>query len=177
MNRLTERINGEAYVKRYGGLTSICYGCDRVGTCKKKKCGFYHAIEKLAAYEDTGFEPEEVKTNEEMFKAYRHVCGGRPPEEIKKALELLDLEEQGLLIKLPCKVGDVVYLLGGKDYNKFRVGCVDWKSGMEYKGKNYQLYMEDNYYDKAYRNFSDIDKTVFLSREEAEKALKEREDK
>ena len=42
---------------------------------------------------------------------------------------------------------------------------------MEYKGKNYQLYMEDNYYDKAYRNFSDIGKTVFLTREEAEKAL------
>ena len=105
-------------------------------------------------------------------------CNGCPVQECMSKLAIYeDLEKQGLLIKLPCKVGDVVYLLGGKDYNKFRVGCVDWKSGMEYKGKNYQLYMEDNYYDKAYRNFSDIDKTVFLSREEAEKALKEMEGK
>ncbi len=71
--------------------------------CPVQKC-----MSKLAAYEDTGLEPEEVKTNEEMFKAYRHVCGGRPPEEIKKALELLDLEEQGLLIKLPMQLGELV---------------------------------------------------------------------
>lgn len=72
MNRLTEKINGEAYVKRYGGLTSICYGCDRVGTCKKKKCGFYHAIEKLAAYEDTGLEPEfKKKLQEQAEKEHR----------------------------------------------------------------------------------------------------------
>ena len=120
-------------------------------------------LTKLAAYEKTGLEPEEIK---DMIKAYNR--------ESTIAAHYEQLEEQGLLIKLPCKVGDVVYLLGGKDYNKFRVGCVDWKSEMEYKGKNYQLYMEDNYYDKAYRNFSDIGKTVFLTREEAEKALEER---
>lgn len=92
-------------------------------------------------------------------------------EKANKAVEYEDLEEQGLLIKLPCKVGDMVYLLGGKDYNEFHVGCIDWKCRMKYKGNCYQLYLEDSYCDKAYRNFSDIGKTVFLTQEEAENAL------
>ena len=104
MNRLTERINGEAYVKRYGGLTSICYGCDRVGTCKKKKCGFYHAIDKLAAYEDTGFEPEQIKQLNNAFI--------NSQKKLEKAFDDLfkykDLEEQGLLIKLPMQLGELV---------------------------------------------------------------------
>ena len=44
-------------------------------------------LRKCEKYESIGLEPEEVKTNEEMFKAYRHVCGGKSPEEIKEALE------------------------------------------------------------------------------------------
>lgn len=36
----------------------------------------------LQAYMDTGLTPEEITTNMEMFAAYRHVCGGKSPEEV-----------------------------------------------------------------------------------------------
>jgi len=42
---------------------------------------------KLAAYEDTGLTPEKINEHEEIFKAYRHVCGGKSPQEINNLLE------------------------------------------------------------------------------------------
>lgn len=41
-------------------------------------------VERLAEYEDTGLTPDEIIEHEEMFKAYRHVCGGKSPEEIER---------------------------------------------------------------------------------------------
>jgi hypothetical protein len=52
-------------------------------------------VKRLAEYEDTGLTSEEIKAHEEMFTAYRHICGGRSPEEIAKALKLLNVEKQG----------------------------------------------------------------------------------
>ena len=57
------------------------------------------AIQKLATYEDTGLEPEEIT----------QVIKSGVPEWIDKYLEYRKLEKQGLLIKLPCKVGSTVY--------------------------------------------------------------------
>ena len=75
---------------------------------------------------------------------------------IKKLYEYETAEEEGRLVVLPCKVGDIVY----------KIMC-----------------QRDNFDDRPYRiitsvNFrldmaDDIGKTVFLTREEAEKALME----
>jgi hypothetical protein len=166
MNRLTEKINGEAYVKRYGGLTSICYGCDRVGTCKKKKCGFYHAIEKLAAYEDTGLEPEDILSNIKTLSS-----------ELNNALEELkeykDLEEQGLLMKLPCKVRETVYCIDNAGTKKrpqpeIKEYIIDAYTVGEQLGIGIQS-KETGWLEIA--DMYNIGKTVFLTREEAEKAL------
>jgi len=87
--------------------------------------------------------------------------------------ELAGAMQQGLLVKLPCKVGDTVYLkIGGRPgYEPFRVVRMDWMCGIEYENHRYQLYLEDDFYDSAYRNFSAIGKTVFLTHEEAEAML------
>lgn len=45
--------------------------------------GFRELVNRLAAYEDTGLTPDEIKDNMEMFKAYRNICGGKSPEEIQ----------------------------------------------------------------------------------------------
>lgn len=74
------------------------------------KRGYEMVLARLENYEDTKLTPEEVKTNEEVYEAYRHVCGGKSPETIKKALELLYAEEQGLLIKLPVSIGTELLL-------------------------------------------------------------------
>lgn len=67
-----------------------------------------------------------------------------------------DLEERGQLVVLPCKVGDTVYIIGGK----YRAGRFEWWINT---GK-FRL-----------SDLEKIGKTVFLTREEAEAALREME--
>lgn len=89
-----------------------------------------------------------------------------------------DLEEQGRLIKLPCKVGDTVYVngvLGCGEAERYRVIRVDYHSTLG-TGRN-EFYIEallcadpDSsiaFYDKQFG------KTVFLTKAEAEAKLKE----
>lgn len=72
-------------------------------------------------------------------------------------------EEQGLLLRLPCKVGDTAYIIVGKDISKQTIQRVtDWFCKiLEFCTKK--------------RGFaiSDIGKKVLLTREEAEAKLKE----
>lgn len=49
------------------------------------------AVDRLAAYEDTGLEPEEIVANMEMFFAYRHVYGGCPPGEISVLVKVREI--------------------------------------------------------------------------------------
>lgn len=80
---------------------------------------------------------------------------------LKKLADYEDLEEQGRLIKLPCKVGDTAYEITGATTHGY-----DWK------------YLT---YEKAYVHGTvfnlgrlyDIGKTVFLTKSEAEAKLKE----
>lgn len=99
---------------------------------------------------------------------------------IDKLAEYEDLEEQGRLIKLPCKVGDTVYVngvLGYGEAERYKVIRVDYHSTLG-TGKN-EFYIEallctdpDSsiaFYDKQFG------KTVFLTKSEAEQKLKEME--
>ena len=74
-------------------------------------------------------------------------------EVMRKLADYEDLEEQGLLLKLPCKVGDTVYIIGCK-----------------YRNGTYE-----NWINTGTFNYSDLEKmnkTVFLTRAAAEEALK-----
>ena len=105
---------------------------------------------------------------------------------IQKAFEKLaeyeDLEEQGKLLKLPCAVGDTVYAIKTVkrkdiirkeiwDYivTSFHIerDC-DWNVSFEHIEPNGRIFPTQG-------EFKDFDKTVFLTREEAEAALKELE--
>lgn len=94
-----------------------------------------------------------------------------------------DLEEQGRLIKLPCKVGDTVYVngvLGCGEAERYRVIRVDYHSTLG-TGKN-EFYIEAllctdpdssiGFYDKQFGK-TVFGKTVFLTKSEAEAKLKE----
>ena len=99
---------------------------------------------------------------------------------LRKLAEYEDLEEQGLLLRLPCKVGDTVYKVwpcskNGKSIAEFEIShiYVDNPQFIEFsmiskKNKNATY---------PYRFFKDfeIGKTVFLTKEEAEHKLKEME--
>lgn len=92
-----------------------------------------------------------------------------------KLAEYEDLEEQGKLLKLPCAVGDKVYdlvLCNDGKYHIFEMKvCNISPFGDLRKGKVWNVYLEDKY-TKAYRSFYDFSKNVFLTREEAEAAMK-----
>lgn len=87
---------------------------------------------------------------------------------VNRLAKFEDLEEQGLLVRLPCKVGDTVYTItrfcsGGIrdcDYAYECSECPNYKPEIDYK--RFKITM-----------LNSVGKTVFLTREEAEKKLEE----
>lgn len=72
----------------------------------------------------------------------------------RKLAEYEDLEEQGLLLRLPCKVGDSIYSVIEDDLT-----IIELKFSLDF----------------YVRRKNDIGKTVFLTQAEAEQKLKEME--
>lgn len=85
-----------------------------------------------------------------------------------KLQEYEDLEEQGLLLMLPCKVGDTLYRLVPNLYREY----VEIKIAQFVINKNGIYFITD----KGVSWSADkIGKTVFLTKSEAEQKLKEME--
>lgn len=104
---------------------------------------------------------------------------------LNKLGEYEDAERQGKLIKLPCKVGDVVYVVTSP-FNVFDDIEYDENTKEEvyeayvssttfYKsGEQYRIYAKaTNHFIGAYFRECDFGKTVFLTKSEAEAKLKE----
>ena len=85
---------------------------------------------------------------------------------LNRLAEYEDAEEQGLLLRLPCKVGDTIYRCGDpiKKIYEWQIAYVE-----AYEDETVFVDDSDNTFVEA-----DIGKTVFLTREEAEKALEAR---
>jgi len=102
---------------------------------------------------------------------------------IQKLGEYEDLEEQGLLIKLPCKVGDKVYVnsrtFGTYDdieYAEAEVVSIRITKKQTFvKLRIFALGLDGMPYGCSNYPVSSFGKTVFLTREEAEKALNKEE--
>lgn len=156
MSRLTEKVGNEAFVKELSGYTSVCFGCERIGRCKTK-CSIYNAIQKLSKYEDVGLEPEHIDS------IVGQLLGYLDAEELEK-YEL----EQGLLIKLPCKVGDVFYInIQNKTYECKISGFYIIKDEIQFM---VSFPDEDN---KTWYEIGETHRQeeLFSTQEEAEKAL------
>ena len=79
---------------------------------------------------------------------------------LTKLADYEDAEEQGLLMRLPCKVGDTVFFIVGKDISKQRIREMkisDNGLGIIFKAK------------RRIFNANCVGEDVFLTREEAEK--------
>ena len=154
------------------------------------------ALERLAAYEDTGLSPEDLKPNLNAAVRKKLACEyfGLSASQVSRIEELTKADKDGRLVVLPCKVGDTVYWL---DYN--REACHDCREYSSFYGmdslcdKHYELYPEINGVDEdehcpkhfieiveftatltwIFNHRADFGKTVFLTREEAEAALEE----
>ena len=100
---------------------------------------------------------------------------------IERLAEYEDLEEQGLLLRLPCKVGDTVW---DNDYGKpcaYTITGFSFGTGEDYIDEPVSLREVVCYYSNYSGSItgsfavSEIGKTVFLTKEEAEQKLKEME--
>lgn len=100
--------------------------------------------------------------------------------ELRERLKYYEnLEEQGMYIKLPCKVGDTVYTNTSIQGWYFRKENRPYEAKIVFIGIN----GADNFMNVDFGNgrmlqfnFSDIGKIVFLTHNQAEQSLKEMED-
>lgn len=102
---------------------------------------------------------------------------------IKYALEMKKAEERGLLLKLPCKVRDAVYYesqyatvhKGVQTYQITNIMISQNKKGEWTKKYRAMMLLNGRIVDSQLNfSFDDLGKTVFLTKEEAEQALAER---
>lgn len=85
---------------------------------------------------------------------------------LEKLYRLENLEEQGRLIELPCKVGDIVYRIFAYCDSESGAVCSVHTCPCDYK--NYEIF------EKKFEvsDFDKIGKTIFLNKSEAEAKLK-----
>ena len=107
-------------------------------------------------------------------------CGKNSYEYKGLLLETLgkyeDAEEQGLLLRLPCKVGDILYFAHHDRVIFSEVLLVKY----HVEAENHGIFIRERLTIDVKRisaesDFCDIGKNVFLTREEAEAKLKEME--
>ena len=120
---------------------------------------------------------ERLTARNEIGKAYSKWIGYL--DIIDKLAEYEDAEEQGLLLRLPCKVGDTVFTIpswanfrlnksfGHAEHNRVYPQIVDH---IEFNSYGCRLSTCDGMQGHGQEEFG---KTVFLTREEAEQALAE----
>ena len=131
--------------------------CRQDGTCTQRL-----VWERLKAYEDAGLSPQacaEAREIEETLSGYDY--------SISRMVELMKADKDGRVLILPC-APDAIYWekVGGILAQSRFEGLHVYEDGtIKYAGYGMEICAED------------IGKTVFLSREEAEKALQEMEGK
>lgn len=150
-------------------------GCHDPGGCTKG-CIVPQLYARLGAYEDTRLTPELVQEIAELA-IWIHKNG---LEKIKKWIKA---DKDGRLVMLPCKVGDTVWAVSGKII-KCEIEETYLCDGADCKRCPFNNWTQDCsgecYCDCEYGNGSfkdsDIGKTIFLTREEAESALEAKRD-
>ena len=157
------------------------------GSAHAKCVAYYDIIDKLAEYEDleeqimkkfAGF--IDIKTILDSFCAFYDMqetneelaqCTLLTNEEVLKYRQWKEAEEQGLLLRLPCKIGRKVFYV----QKCLAPSCKECKGFLrvdncycQYKARIFEQEFD-------YRHLKAFGKSVFLTKEEAEQALVEME--
>lgn len=148
MERLTKRENGHAHYPR-------CFEepCGGMGCCTED-CEFKDEIcERLAAYEDTELT---------RLSDLESICS------YTRLRELVEADKAGRVVVLPCKVGDGFWTFCSHPVEQvysFTVTDISTLNGRTMLNTSRCGVIDAR----------DVGKTVFLTREEAEKALEEQD--
>ena len=165
MERLTEKhyLGTDHYMKCSGNcnVDMDCIDCP----------SFDCLVERLAAYEDTGLTPKRCAEFAQADAEGRYIVMRDAEQEgVTRLRELAEADRNGRLVVLPCKVGDRLYeVTGRKTISVYEVKAI--------RVELFGLFIEWDivegfaWQSLAGINAGEIGKTVFLTSEEAEKAL------
>lgn len=181
-----------------GRLTFEGNFCD-ISQCRELPCPYgwncsqKQMWQRLKEYEDAGLSPEgcaEAMKTEKVLSS----CG----VSFKKVVELLNAEKDGRVVILPCKVTDKLYAVGKRQIVECAIAetylnddgtieylvnfeCAEDCTGCPFDSWARESVSDEYHCDGEYGDGSvsskDFGKTVFLTREEAEKALQGMEGK
>lgn len=155
---------------------SRCQSTPGGSFCEDGACSQRKVWERLKEYEDTERRPEEVQALNRLFDYA--LTESRTLQEqlalIERLRELAEADKDGRLAVLPCKIGGTVYLLLQDDVKHNPETC-GWYISEDRVGAIAEggFYLGDPADDVYVRNV-EIGEEVFLTREEAEKALEGR---
>ena len=122
------------------------------------------AANRLAAYEDTGLEPEEI------YEVRFLIAAQRDPQKLARLRELVLADQGGRLVVMPQKTVWELTMDAGPDCDmKCPVDAWDESLGCDLCSKAKQFAYERPCTQDLLK---ELGKTVFLTREEAEAALK-----
>ena len=121
-----------------------------------------NVLYRLAAYEDTDLEPEQVMELKSFTQGGIH----KVDDGWKHVQDLLQAEKEGRMVLLPRKVGDTVWVIWGKDVIYYIVDRIHILANNQV-----QIRAKHHVIDNVYLYPDMFGKTVFLTREEAEAAM------
>ena len=129
-------------------------------------------LDRLVKYEDTERTPEKIDMDHEAAEQLRHLCRNCDLDRLE---ELAEADKDGRLVVPPCKAGDTVYeVTSRKTISEYRVKAIR----VELFCTFIEWDIVAGFVDKSIFGVpvNEIGKTVFLTREEAEKALEAMKD-
>ena len=144
--------------------------------CESGSCTQRKVWERLAAYEDTGLTPERCAEFARADAEGRYIVMRDAEQEgVARLRELAKADKDGRVIVLPCKVGHRVFALldTDKHISECEVKQIGLGNEIGFVGLE-PIGARGREYGVSLKGFG---KTVFLTREEAEKALAEMEGK
>jgi|GEM_PF-384170 len=172
MERLTDKAWRNFDPWECCGQDKCCQrGCYDPGGCTKG-CIVPRLYARLGAYEDTGLMPDDVPALQKDWTDLCTTigeCGG-----LDRVKELAETDKNGRLVVLPCQSGEHVFaLLDGKKYVS---ECEVKHAVLDGWRKVFAICPIGDLGAEYYAPFGAFGQTVFLTREEAEKALEAKKD-
>ena len=147
---MSEAQNGGNVMKRLTTRDANCADPKVLYGVHVKNHDYISAANRLADYEDTGLTPEQCENAKTIIES----AFSDDTSKVERIRELLKADKDGRLVVLPCKVGDTVYILRRTFDGADVVGEAE-------------LWWDD---------IPQLGKTVFMTREEAAKALEAMKD-
>ncbi len=141
--------------------------CQHDNNCTQKQ-----VWERLKQYEDTELTPEDLKAPFTWVTITNMVAKLALGVEPGRLLELAEADKDGRVVVLPCNVGDTVYATFGHKAEERRVVEFDVVACKSLGPVVHAALAADQQVTMSVRWDLVVDKTVFLTRKDAEAALK-----